>query len=255
MRVRTLIVDDEKWARKRIATLLRSEADIEIVGESANGTDAVTQIDSLSPDLVFLDVQMPGMNGFEVVDAISIEPMPLFIFATAYDKYALRAFDAHAFDYLLKPFDEERFCEALNRAREELKRPRVNAEVNVRSLLQYLRKNSRYLERLAIKSGGRIIFIKTEEIDWIEATGNYVTLHLGRNTYLVRTTMNAFIPKLDARQFVRIHRSTAVNLDRVQVLLPWFQGEQVLRLKNGTELTVGRAFRDRLRQLLVDTAL
>ena len=246
-------MDDEKWARTRLATLLNSEADIEIVGQAASGTDAVAQIASLTPDLVFLDIQMPGMNGFEVVDLISMERMPLFIFATAYDKYALQAFDAHAFDYLLKPFDEERFYEALNRARKELNRPRDKADDSVRSLLECIRKNSGYLERLAIKVGSRIIFLKAQEIDWIEATGNYVTLHIGPSTHLVRTTMNAFIPKLDANQFVRIHRSTAVNVDRVQELLPWFHGEQALRLKNGTELRVGRAFRDRLRHFLVDS--
>lgn len=246
-------MDDEKWARKRIATLLKAEADVELVGEAANGTDAAALIDELAPDLVFLDIQMPGMNGFEVVDSIGAGKMPLFIFATAYDHYALRAFDAHAFDYLLKPFDEERFRKALDRVREEMKRPRAKADVDLRSLLDYVRKNSEYLERLAIRCGGHIVFVKAEEIEWIEATGNYVTLHVGRNSYLVRTTMNAFIPKLDAKRFVRIHRSTAVNLDRVQELLPWFHGEQTLKLKDGTRLTVGRAFRDQLRRLLVDS--
>jgi two-component system, LytTR family, response regulator len=250
MKIRVLIVDDEAWARKRIATLLKSERDIEIAGQCASGMEAIAQIESLLPDLVFLDVQMPDFNGFEVLDGTSPERMPLIIFATAYDKYALQAFDAHAFDYLLKPFDEERFGEALNRAREELQRPRADDRAHVRSLLDSLRKNSGYLERLAIKSGGRIIFIKASEIDWIEAAGNYVTLHVGRNTHTVRATLNAFVPKLDSGQFVRIHRSTVVNLDRIQEVRPWFHGEQVLKLKDGTELTVGRVFRHGLTTFL-----
>lgn len=230
--------------------MLKSEEDIDVVGECASGQDAVQQIEHLSPHLVFLDIQMPGMNGFEVIDAINAEQlMPLFIFATAYDKYALRAFDAHAFDYLLKPFDEERFYESLQRARLQLNRPSDESAAAIRSLLGSVRKHSTYLDRLAIRSGGRIVFIKATEIDWIEATGNYVTLHVGRSTHLVRTTMNAFVPRLDAAQFVRIHRSTAVNLDRVQEILPWFQGEQVLRLKDGTQLNVGRSFRSRIIRL------
>jgi two-component system, LytTR family, response regulator len=249
MKIKALIVDDERWARRRIAKLLKSEEDIDVVGESASGEDAVQQIEYLSPHLVFLDIQMPGMNGFEVIDAINADQMPLFIFATAYDKYALRAFDAHALDYLLKPFDEERFYESLQRARRQLNCPSEESAAAIRSLLDSVRKNSTYLKRLAIKSAGRIVFIRATEIDWIEATGNYVTLHVGRSTYLVRTTMNAFVERLDAAQFVRIHRSTAVNLDRVQEILPWFQGEQVLRLKDGTELNVGRSFRSQIIRL------
>jgi len=246
MKMRVLIVDDEPWARKRIASLLKPEADVEIAGECSTGADAINKIEVLSPDLVFLDVQMPEINGFEVVDAVGPESMPLVIFATAYDGYALKAFDAHAFDYLLKPFDEERFRHALDRARRELQRPRTASEMPLRSLLDSLRKGSSYLSRLAVKSCGRIIFIKAKEIDWVEASGNYVTLHVGRESHLVRTTMNALEPKLDSEQFVRIHRSTIVNLDRIQELQPWFRGEQVLMLKDGTKLKVGRVFRDRL---------
>ncbi len=243
MKIRVLIVDDEAWARKRIATLLKSELDTEIAGECATGADAIVRIEALSPDLVFLDIQMPEVNGFEVVDAIALERMPLFIFATAYDKYALRAFEAHAFDYLLKPFDEARFRNALDRARKELQRPQAMSGSALRALLDSIRKHPGYLERLAIKSGGGIRFLKAGDIDWIEAAGNYVTLHVGRNSHLVRITLTAFLPKLDSQRFVRIHRSVAVNLDRVQEILPWVRGEQVLRLKDGTELTVGRSFR------------
>jgi two-component system LytT family response regulator len=241
--IRVLIVDDEAWARKRIVRLLKGEPDVEIVAECENGVEAIERIGKDAPDLVFLDVQMPEVNGFEVIDAIDSERAPLLIFATAYDEYALRAFDAHAFDYLLKPFEEQRFREALNRAREELRRPRDSSEAGLRALLASLRQQPGYVQRLAIKTAGRMIFLKASDIDWAEASGNYVTLHVGQNTHLLRTTMTDFVSRLNADQFVRIHRSTVVNLDRVQEVTPWFHGEQVVRLKNGTELAVGRAFR------------
>jgi two-component system, LytTR family, response regulator len=241
--IRVLIVDDEAWARKRIVRLLKGEPDVEIIAECENGVEAIERIGKDAPDLVFLDVQMPEVNGFEVIDAIDSERAPLLIFATAYDKYALRAFDAHAFDYLLKPFEEQRFREALNRAREELRRPRDSSEPGLRALLASLRQQPGYVQRLAIKTAGRMIFLKASDIDWAEASGNYVTLHVGQNTHLLRTTMTDFVSRLNADQFVRIHRSTVVNLDRIQEVMPWFHGEQLVKLKDGTELTVGRAFR------------
>jgi two-component system LytT family response regulator len=250
MKIRVLIVDDEPWARKRIATLLKPEQDIEIIGECSTGDEAIVKILELTPDLVFLDIQMPDVDGFQVVDTISAEHMPVVIFATAYDKYALRAFDAHALDYLLKPFDEERFHKALNRARKDLQSGKGSAETAVRLILRSLRSHSKYLCRFAVKAGGCVTFIRAAEIDWLEASGNYVMLHLGRDSHLVRTTMNALEPRLNSEQFVRIHRSTIVNLDRVKELRPWFRGEQRLMLKDGTELTIGRGFRDRLNRLL-----
>jgi two-component system LytT family response regulator len=253
MKIRVLIVDDEPWARKRIATLLRAEADVEIVGECADGATAITKIGELSPDLVFLDVQMPEVDGFDVIEAVGPEHMPPVIFATAYDRYALQAFDAHALDYLLKPFDEERFQKALNRARKDLQRGNGETQSALRSLLKTLQEGQKCLRRLVVKSGGRVVFLKASDVDWFEATGNYVTLHVGRDSHLLRGTMNALEPKLDPDQFVRIHRSAIVNLDRVKELQPWFRGEQVLALKDGTELTVGRAFRDRLQQFLENT--
>jgi two-component system, LytTR family, response regulator len=241
--IRVLIVDDEAWARRRIVRLLKGESDVEVVAECVNGAAAIERIEKDAPDLVFLDVQMPELNGFEVIDALDSEHVPLFIFATAYDKYALRAFDAHAYDYLLKPFEEQRFREALNRAREELRRPRESSKAGFTPLLASLRRQPGYLARLAVKTAGRMIFLKASDIDWVEASGNYVSLHVGRNTHLLRTTITDFVARLDAGQFVRIHRSTVVNLDRIQEVMPWSHGEQVARLKDGTELAVGRAFR------------
>ena len=248
-----LIVDDEPWARRRIATLLETERDIEVVGECADGSGAIEKIIDLSPDLVFLDVQMPELDGFEVVDAVGPDRMPLVIFATAYDKYALQAFDAHALDYLLKPFDEERFYRALDRARRELQQGKASLDNNLRALLGSLRNGRKYLQRLAVKSGGRVIFLRSTDVDWFEASGNYVVLHAGRDSHLLRGTLNALENKLDAAQFLRIHRSTIVNLDRVKELQPWFHGEQVLVLQDGTQLSVGRGFRERLKQFLGNT--
>lgn len=254
MKIRSLIVDDEPWARKRIAALLRTEPDIEIVGECEDGEEAISKIAELSPDLVLLDVQMPKVDGFEVIEAIDPDRMPLVIFVTAYDEYALRAFDAHALDYLLKPFDEERFRKALERARKDLQRERAGTENDLRSLLDTLRHSRKYLQRLLVKSGGRVIFLRAADVDWFQASGNYIALHVGRESHLLRQTMNALEPKLDPDHFIRIHRSTIVNLDRVRELQPWFRGEQKLVLKNGTQLTVGRAFRDKLQRLLADAA-
>ncbi len=254
MNLRVLIVDDEPWARKRIATLLKPERGIEIVGQSDGGEDAIKKISELSPDLVFLDVQMPDVDGFEVIEAIGPDRMPLVIFATAFDKYALRAFDANALDYLLKPFDEERFHKALSRARAELQNvPRAAHAASLQALLQQLRGTQRHLRRLVVKSGGRVLFLKTSDVDWFEASGNYIGLHIGREVHLIRESMNGLEAKLDPDQFVRIHRSTIVNLDRVKQLQPWFRGEQVLVLNDGTQLTVGRSFRARLRELIENT--
>jgi two-component system LytT family response regulator len=249
MKIRTLIVDDEPWARKRIATLLRTEADVKVIGECTSAAEAIAAINSLNPDLVFLDIQMPGADGFEVLAATSLTSSPLFIFATAHDEYALRAFDAHAFDYLLKPFDEARFREALDRGRAQLRDPEARSKAELQMLLDSLRKHTGYLRRLAVKCANRTVLVNAYDIDWVQASGNYVTLHLGRNSYLVRTTITDFAPKLDPQQFVRIHRSTIVNLDRVREILPWFNGEQVMRLNDGTELTIGRTFRDALTRI------
>ena len=220
---------------------------MEVVGECPGGPEAVYAIADCAPDLVFLDVQMPEVDGFAVIDAVGPDRMPLVIFATAYDKYAIQAFDAQAIDYLLKPFAEQRFKKALNRARKEFNEG-ISSEQTLRELLESLRNGHRFLQRLMVNSGGRILFLKTNEVDWIEASGNYVTLHAGKTSPMLRSTMNSLEPKLDPQQFVRIHRSTIVNLDRVSEVKPWFRGEQVLLLKDGTSLTIGRAFRHKLMQ-------
>jgi two-component system, LytTR family, response regulator len=248
-RTRVLIVDDEPLARERLRTLLQEEPGFEIVGEAGDGTTGAESILALQPDLVFLDVQMPGADGFDVIDAVGPDKMPFVVFVTAYDRYALRAFDVHALDYLLKPFDRERFKQALTRARQQLDR-NGNGEIERRlaAIVNDLRPTRSRTDRFVVKSGGRIFFVRTGEIDWIEAAGNYVKLHVGNDSHLIRETMNAVESKLSPELFVRIHRCHIVNIEQVRELQPWFNGEYVVFLKNGTRLTLSRGYRERLQE-------
>jgi two-component system LytT family response regulator len=250
-RIRTLIVDDEPLARERIRALLEDQVDIDVIGECTDGREAITCIREQRPDLLFLDVQMPLTDGFGVLDAISSERLPAVIFVTAYDQYALRAFDVHALDYLLKPFDRERFQKAVARARRQIRRERTgDIDERLRALIKDIKTESKALERLVVKAAGRVVFLKTEEIDWIEAAGNYVRLHAGRESHLLRETMNALEAKLDPNKFLRIHRSTIINIERIKELHPLFRGEHVVILQDGTRLTLGRVYRDKLQELL-----
>jgi len=248
-RVRVLVADDEPLARERLRTLLAREDWVELVAECPNGTEAIDAITRLKPDLVFLDIQMPGASGFEVIEAVGPARMPLVVFVTAFDQYALRAFDVHALDYLLKPFDRERFHEALIRARQHLER-RTNGDLERRllELVQDLAPSAQRLERFVIKTGGRVFFVRAEEIDWIEAAGNYVKLHVANDAHMFRETMNALESQLDPDTFFRIHRSHIVNIERVKELQPWFNGEYVVFLRNGTRLTLSRGYREKLQE-------
>jgi two-component system LytT family response regulator len=249
-KIRTLVVDDEPLARERIKRYLGTEADIEIIGECANGKEAVEAVESLSPDLLFLDIQMPEVDGFGVLEAIGIHKVPVIIFVTAYDKYALRAFDVHALDYLLKPFNRERFRRALVRAREQLEHDRLGQlDQRLLSLLEDLKAEQKHLDRLVVRSVGRVFFLKTDEIDWIEASGNYVRLHVGREGHLLRETMNRLESKLNPDKFLRIHRSTLVNIDRIKELQPLFSGDYTVILRDGRQLTLSRSYRDKLLEL------
>ena len=247
LRVRALIADDEPLARERLRMLLSAEPDVEIVAECRNGADAIAAIQRLRPDLVFLDVQMPNGSGFEVIAAVGAARMPPVIFVTAYDQYALRAFDVHALDYLLKPFDRQRFEQALARARQQIERVAAgDLERRLLELVQDLRPAAQRPERFVIKSGGRVFFVRADEIDWIEAAGNYVKLHVGTDTHLLRETMTALEAQLDPDLFFRIHRSHIVNIERIKELQPWFNGEYVVFLRNGARLTLSRGYREKL---------
>jgi two-component system, LytTR family, response regulator len=250
-KVRTVIVDDEPLGRERIRTLLADDPEIEIVGEASDGEAAVASITKLKPDLLFLDVQMPEMSGFEVLEAVAGAEMPAVIFVTAYDQYAVQAFQVHALDYLLKSFDRERFGEAVQRAKAEIARGRENKlDERLVALLEDLQEQQGKPDRLIVRSGGRIIFLRVEEIDWIEAADNYVCLRVGRESHLLRGTMASVEQRLDARKFLRIHRSTIVNLDRVKELAPLFHGDYAVRLRDGTELILSRNYREKLQEPL-----
>jgi two-component system, LytTR family, response regulator len=250
-KIRTLIVDDEPLARERLATLLHAEADVEVLGQCRDGEEAVTAIYDHAPDLVFMDVQMPQMNGFDVIEAVGTDKMPLVIFVTAYDQHALKAFQVRALDYLLKPFDRERFTEALNRARRQLERNETG-DIGRRllALVKDLKRDQPRAERLVVKSGGRLSFLRADEIDWVEAAGNYVRLHVGTTSYLLRETMNAIEGRLDPEKFFRIHRSRIVNMERIKELQPWLNGEYAVLLQTGTRLTLSRGCREKLQDRL-----
>jgi two-component system, LytTR family, response regulator len=250
-KIKVLVVDDEPLARERLAGLLSQESDIEVVGQARDGEEAVTAIHDDSPELVFLDVQMPQMNGFDVIDAVGSDKMPLVIFVTAYDQHALKAFQVRALDYLLKPFDRERFKDALGRARKQLERDE-NGDLGKRllALVKDLRRDQPKSDRLVVKSGGRLFFLRTDEIDWVEAAGNYVRLHVGPGSHLLRETMNAIEGRLDPEKFFRIHRSRIVNMERIQELQPWLNGEYAVLLRTGTRLTLSRGYREKLQDRL-----
>lgn len=251
MSIRTLIVDDEPWARTRLAALLRDEEDFTIVQSAASAAEAIDAIRALAPDVVFLDVQMPEQNGFAVIDAIGADAMPLVVFATAYEQHAVRAFDAQALDYLLKPFDEERFARTLDRVRYELS-DLQGARASLQQLMQARQGERRYLQRVAVSSAGRVLFVKTAEIDWLESEGNYVMLHVGPKRHLLRESLSAMAEKLDPQQFVRLHRCAIVNVERIRELSPWSRGEQAIVLHDGTQLTIGRTFRPQLMAVLAN---
>jgi len=250
-KIRTLIVDDEPLARERIRHLLHKEPDIEIICECADGRDAVAAIGKYKPDLVFLDVQMPELDGFSVLDQLDRRAMPAIVFVTAYDRFALRAFEVHALDYLLKPFDSGRFKKALGRVRERIQRqPSAELSRQVSEFLADLKPGPKQQNRLAIKSGGKVLFLKLDDIDWVGAADNYVNLHVGNESHLHRETMAALEARLPVDKFMRISRSTMVNIERVKELQPMFHGEYTVILRNVTRLTLSRGYREKLNQLL-----
>ena len=247
MKIRTLIVDDEALARERLRQLLETESEIEIIGECADGCEAVAAIQKAAPDIVFLDVQMPELDGFGVLDAIGSQPMPVIVFVTAHDKFALRAFEVHAVDYLLKPFDRERFQAALRHATEQARNKAVGIHMEPQvAVLTELRSRTKPLDRLAVKSGAHIVWVFLDEIDWIQSADNYAELHVGTKSHLLRETLNALEERLPAEKFVRISRSAMVNPQRIKELRRMLYGGYEITLMNGTQLTLSRRYRDKL---------
>ena len=248
-RIRALVIDDEPLARDMIREMLESDPHVEIIAECANGREAVAAIKSLSPDLIFLDIQMPELGGFEVLESLDSGSAPYVIFATAYDQYAVRAFEVHAFDYLLKPFDQERFDVAWQRARKQIELDRSGQrDQHILELLEELKAGPRYLERLVIKTGGRVFFLNVEDVHCIEAEGNYVRVYDSGKHYLLRETISGLEEQLDPKQFLRIHRSAIVKIDKIKELQPWFHGEYRIILTNGKQLTLSRNYRANLQE-------
>ena len=254
--ITAFIVDDEALAREAVRLRLGSESDIQVIGEADDGPSAVRKIGELRPDLVFLDVQMPEMNGFGVLERIDPGLIPAVVFVTAYDQYALRAFETHALDYLLKPFTAQRFESALDRARVEV--AKGGDEETHRQMLALLRERARarqapaeqgpkaYLTRLTVKHDHRLALIRVEDIDWIESSANYACLHVGSTTCVVRMTMNELERRLDPARFARVHRSTIVQIDRIRTIAPAWHGDFDLTLKDGTLLRLTRNYRSRI---------
>ncbi len=259
--IRTLIVDDEPPARENLRIRLRGVPDFEIVGECGNGRDAIAAIGEQRPDLLFLDIRMPDMDGFEVLERVEPEVQPVVVFVTAYDRYALEAFRVHALDYLLKPFDEERFAETLESCRQRVAERRRAGPPDTAGAVEPAdgvlpapdpAHPDRYLDRLVIKSRGRVFFLRIGTLDWIEACGDYVSLHVGDKSWLLRRTMNEMETRLDPREFVRVSRSAIVRLDGVAELVPVARGEHLVRLAGGRELKLTRLYREKLERLLGD---
>jgi two-component system LytT family response regulator len=248
MTLRTLLIDDEAVARRRMRRLLAGERDVEIVAECANGAEALAAIRHEAPDLLLLDVQMPELDGFQVIERLGAERLPCVIFVTAFDRYAMRAFDVHAIDYLLKPFSAARFKLALTRARERIRTRQPDGGLT--SLIASLCVGSRYLSRLSVRTGGRIVLVDLRTVDWLEAADNYVRLHCGGREYVVRDTLASLERQLDPDCFVRIHRSAMVRIDRIREFHPASHGDMDVILGDGTRLTLSRTWRARAARLL-----
>lgn len=241
-----LIVDDEPLARQRVHRLLEGEKDITILGECSDGVEAISQIRSKKPDIVFLDVQMPEVDGFDVLGALSQEDMPLVIFVTAYDQHAVRAFEVHAIDYLLKPFEDERFLQSLQRAREAVQQGTIAASTQrLVELLNETRAERGGTKRIMVRTGGHISFLRTADIDWIEAQGDYVSLHCQGKRHLIRENIGDLEHRVQPEGFIRIHRSTIINITRIKELQPLFHGDYTVVLVDGSRLTMSRSFRER----------
>lgn len=249
--IRVLVVDDEPLAREKIRGMAADDPELRIVGECTNGAEAIEAVQTIRPDLILLDVQMPEVGGFAVLEALKDEGLPPVIFITAYDHYAVKAFEVHALDYLLKPFDRERFRAAMERAKRQIRRENGSQlDARILAMLEQMREPQRYTERLVVKTGGRVFFLNTDEIDWIEAEGNYVSVHTGKKAYLLRETISSLESQLDPKEFVRIHRSAIVRLDRIKELQPWSHGEYHVILNDGTQLTLSRSYREKLQSAL-----
>ena len=250
--VRALIVDDEPLARAHLRSLLRDRGDVNVIGECGDGRSAIDQIRKLTPELVLLDIQMPELDGLEVIREVGPREMPAVVFVTAYDEHALAAFEVHAFDYILKPVSRQRFTQAIDRV-VGLIRTDVTSERPERpleALIEAMRSEQTALDRIAVKADGRVVFIRVNDIDWIEADDDLVRIHTGKLVHAHRSTLTHLEERLPASKFLRVHRSTLVNVDRIREIQPWFQGDWVLILADGTRLHSGKSYRSKVREYI-----
>jgi two-component system, LytTR family, response regulator len=249
MKIRALIADDEPLAREWVSSAVAEDPDLEVIGEAGDGFEAAEAIRRLKPDLVFLDVQMPGLDGFGVLEALSPEEIPAVVFVTAFDQYAVRAFEAQAVDYLMKPFSRERVEEAVRRVRELVKGKSLeDFRESIARIVEKIRRDRSYPEWVLLKAEGKNVFVKVRDIDWIESSRNNVRIHVGPTLYLLHETTTAIASRLDPKRFLRIHRSAIVNIERIKELHPWFNGDYAVILRDGTQLTLSASYRDRLRE-------
>jgi two-component system, LytTR family, response regulator len=248
--VRALIVDDEPLARAHLRSLLRERGDVDVVGECGDGRSAIDQIRQLTPELVLLDIQMPELDGLEVIREVGPAKMPAVVFVTAYDEHALAAFEVHAFDYILKPVSRQRFTQAIDRVVGLIRAESPPAERPLDALIEAMRTERTALDRIAVKADGRVLFIRVSEIDWIEADDDLVRIHAGKSVHAHRSTLTHLEERLPASKFLRVHRSTLVNVDRIREIQPWFQGDWVLILHDGTRLHSGKSYRSKVREYI-----
>jgi two-component system LytT family response regulator len=249
MNIRARIVDDEPLAREWVRSAIAEDPELEVMGECGDGFEAAEAIRRLKPDLVFLDVQMPGLDGFGVLEALTPEEIPAVVFVTAFDQYAVRAFEAQAVDYLMKPFSKERVEEAVRRVRELVKGKSLeDFRESISRIVEKIRRDRSFPEWVLLKSDGKNVFVKVKDIDWIESSRNNVRIHVGTTLYLLHETTSAIASRLDPKKFLRIHRSAIVNIERIKELHPWFNGDYAVILRDGTQLTLSSSYRDRLKE-------
>jgi two-component system LytT family response regulator len=252
-RISVLIVDDEPFARKYIREMLKDDTDIEVAGEAGNGKKAVRMIKDSNPDLLFLDIQMPEMDGFALLQNLDGLPLPAIVFTTAYEEYAIRAFEYHALDYLLKPFDQARFLAALDHAKQTIRSRGALPDQSVRIadlLIAMGEQKPRYLERLLVKQNGRIVFVKLADVEWIKADDKYIHLHCGRQRYMIRQALHAIRSQLDPDRFVQVNRSIVVNVDQIKELHPMFNGDHEVQMAGGVKFSLSRSHKNELFRVL-----
>lgn len=248
-KIRAIIADDEPLEREKLMRFLSEDTELEVICQTNNGIDTIREIQSKKPDLVFLDIQMPDLDGFDVIHALDPESIPRIIFVTAYNKYALKAFEVHAIDYLLKPFDKTRLVKAVDFAKQSLLSDQEDMRLRMQDMMSAMESENKKTDRILIKCDGHIYFVKTDQIDWIESSGNYITIHVENQEHICRDTLKSLGAKLDKKKFVRVHRTKIVNVEHIKEIKPWFHGDSIIVLNNNIEIPLSRNYKENLLHL------